>query len=92
MAQENSDAIEEDLKFVKILFMVFAGVALFVGSFIIWNTFTMIVTQRSGRSRAAGHRRHPAAGAPQPVARGPHDRRRRIRHRRRPRSPRARGD
>ena len=27
--------------------MIFAGVALFVGSFIIWNTFTMIVTQRS---------------------------------------------
>ena len=30
-----------------ILFMIFAGIALFVGSFIIWNTFTMIVTQRS---------------------------------------------
>ena len=28
VAQENSDAIEEDLKIVKILFMVFAGVAL----------------------------------------------------------------
>ena len=27
--------------------MIFAGIALFVGSFIIWNTFTMIVTQRS---------------------------------------------
>jgi putative ABC transport system permease protein len=47
VAQENSDAVGEDLKIVKILFMVFAGVALFVGSFIIWNTFTMIVTQRS---------------------------------------------
>ena len=54
MAQENADAIEEDLKIVKILFMVFAGVALFVGSFIIWNTFTMIVTQRSRRSRCCG--------------------------------------
>ena len=31
----------------SILFMIFAGIALFVGSFIIWNTFTMIVTQRS---------------------------------------------
>lgn len=29
------------------VFLVFAGVALFVGSFIIWNTFTMIVSQRS---------------------------------------------
>ncbi len=47
VAQESSDAIKKDLKIVGILFMVFAGVALFVGSFIIWNTFTMIVTQRS---------------------------------------------
>jgi putative ABC transport system permease protein len=47
VAQENSDAVQEDLKFVGILFMIFAGIALFVGSFIIWNTFTMIVTQRS---------------------------------------------
>ncbi len=29
------------------MFLSFAGIALFVGSFIIWNTFTMIVTQRS---------------------------------------------
>jgi putative ABC transport system permease protein len=47
VAQENSDAVEEDLKIVGILFMIFAGIALFVGAFIIWNTFTMIVTQRS---------------------------------------------
>jgi putative ABC transport system permease protein len=47
VAKENSDAVKKDLKFVGILFMIFAGVALFVGSFIIWNTFTMIVTQRS---------------------------------------------
>ena len=47
VAQENSDAVEKDLKMVGILFMIFAGIALFVGSFIIWNTFTMIVTQRS---------------------------------------------
>ena len=32
---------------VGILFTIFAGIALFVGAFIIWNTFTMIVTQRS---------------------------------------------
>ncbi len=47
VAQENSDAVQKDLKVVGILFMIFAGVALFVGAFIIWNTFTMIVTQRS---------------------------------------------
>jgi putative ABC transport system permease protein len=47
VAKENSDAVQADLKFVGILFGIFAGIALFVGSFIIWNTFTMIVTQRS---------------------------------------------
>ena len=46
-AQESSDAIQADLGIVGILFLIFAGIALFVGSFIIWNTFTMIVTQRS---------------------------------------------
>ena len=47
VAKETADAIKKDLKVVGIMFMIFAGVALFVGSFIIWNTFTMIVTQRS---------------------------------------------
>src|SRR6478735_8115235 len=47
VAKESSDAIKKDLKIVGIMFSIFAGVALFVGSFIIWNTFTMIVTQRS---------------------------------------------
>ena len=47
VAKENADAVKKDLKVVGILFMIFAGIALFVGSFIIWNTFTMIVTQRS---------------------------------------------
>ncbi len=46
-AQESSDAIQAELGIVGILFLIFAGIALFVGSFIIWNTFTMIVTQRS---------------------------------------------
>jgi putative ABC transport system permease protein len=47
VAKESSDAVAENVKVVTILFSVFAGIALFVGSFIIWNTFTMIVTQRS---------------------------------------------
>jgi putative ABC transport system permease protein len=47
VAKENADAVNKDLKFVSVLFLIFAGIALFVGSFIIWNTFTMIVTQRS---------------------------------------------
>src|SRR3954453_9059992 len=47
VAKESSDAVHAYLKMVSIIFMIFAGIALFVGSFIIWNTFTMIVTQRS---------------------------------------------
>jgi putative ABC transport system permease protein len=47
VSEENAEAVSEDLEVVGILFMVFAGIALFVGAFIIWNTFTMIVTQRS---------------------------------------------
>ncbi len=47
VSKENSAAVAENTKMIGILFMIFAGIALFVGSFIIWNTFTMIVTQRS---------------------------------------------
>ena len=47
VAKESSDAINTEFKFLNIMFLSFAGIALFVGSFIIWNTFTMIVTQRS---------------------------------------------
>jgi putative ABC transport system permease protein len=47
VSEENAEAVHDDLKMVSILFMIFAGIALFVGAFIIWNTFTMIVTQRS---------------------------------------------
>jgi putative ABC transport system permease protein len=47
VSQENADAVAKNTKMIGILFMIFAGIALFVGSFIIWNTFTMIVSQRS---------------------------------------------
>jgi putative ABC transport system permease protein len=47
VAQESSDAFHNQFKFLNVMFMTFAGIALFVGAFIIWNTFTMIVTQRS---------------------------------------------
>ena len=47
ITKEFSDAVSDGLGFVTVLFSVFAGIALFVGSFIIWNTFTMIVAQRS---------------------------------------------
>jgi len=47
VADEATDSVGEDLQILNILLGTFAGVALFVGSFIIWNTFTMTVTQRS---------------------------------------------
>ena len=47
VVKESADAVNKDLKVVTVLFMIFAGIALFVGSFIIWNTFTMTITQRS---------------------------------------------
>jgi putative ABC transport system permease protein len=47
VTKETSEDIKEGLKLINGMFLVFAGVALFVGSFIIWNTFTMIVSQRS---------------------------------------------
>jgi putative ABC transport system permease protein len=57
LRKETSDSIHASLKFVTVLLSVFAGIALFVGSFIIWNTFTMTVAQRSreiGLLRAIG--------------------------------------
>ena len=47
VSDEASAAVKEDLKILNVMLGVFAAVALFVGGFIIWNTFTMIVTQRS---------------------------------------------
>ena len=47
VAKEAADAVADDFAIVGVLLAAFAAVALFVGSFIIWNTFTMIVTQRS---------------------------------------------
>jgi len=45
-AAEASQVIKDQFAFVSVLFTVFAGIALFVGAFIIWNTFTMVVAQR----------------------------------------------
>jgi putative ABC transport system permease protein len=60
VAKENADATKENFKVVGIILSTFAGIALFVGAFIIWNTFTMTVTQRSREIallRAIGARR-----------------------------------
>ncbi len=46
-ADSSAAALEGQLSFINIFLLVFAGVALFVGSFIILNTFSMLVAQRS---------------------------------------------
>lgn len=46
ITKESQDAIGNALSFINILLLVFAAVALFVGSFIIYNTFSIIVAQK----------------------------------------------
>ncbi len=46
-ADESASAIKEGLSFFNTFLLVFAGVALFVGAFLIFNTFTILVAQRS---------------------------------------------
>lgn len=46
-ADEAAAAISEGLAFINVFLLVFAGIALFVGTFIILNTFSMLVAQRS---------------------------------------------
>ena len=47
VADEAADAVKDQLGFLSIALSVFAGIAIFVGSFIIWNTFSMQVAQRT---------------------------------------------
>ncbi len=47
LAKESADSIKGALSFVTTFLLVFAGIALFVGSFIIVNTFSMLVAQRT---------------------------------------------
>ena len=66
VATENADATKANFRIVSIIFGIFAGIALFVGSFIIWNTFTMTVTQRAREIallRAIGARRRQVLGS-----------------------------
>jgi len=46
-AQDSSDDLKQALSFFNIVLLVFAAVALFVGAFIIFNTFQILVTQRT---------------------------------------------
>ncbi|MFG1924880.1 ABC transporter permease [Cryptosporangium sp. NPDC048952] len=45
--EANSEDIQQALSFVNYIFLGFAGVALFVGIFLILNTFSMLVAQRT---------------------------------------------
>lgn len=47
ITNETTEQIQEGLGFFSIALLVFAGIALFVGSFIIANTFSIIVAQRT---------------------------------------------
>ncbi|MBX6390250.1 MAG: FtsX-like permease family protein [Frankia sp.] len=46
LAEENQTAVEEGLRFLSTSLLIFAGISVFVGAFIIFNTFTMLVAQR----------------------------------------------
>ena len=46
-AQDSSAQIKDALKFLNIALLVFAFIALFVGAFIIFNTFSILIAQRT---------------------------------------------
>ena len=46
-AQDSADQIKKGLSFFNIALLVFAGVALFVGAFTIFNTFSILIAQRT---------------------------------------------
>jgi putative ABC transport system permease protein len=65
-ADEQADQIRQGLAFLETALLVFAFVALFVGAFVIFNTFNIVVTQRTrelGLLRALGASRRQVFGA-----------------------------
>lgn len=46
LAAEHADTVKQALSFLSTMLLIFAGISLFVGAFIIFNTFTMLVAQR----------------------------------------------
>jgi putative ABC transport system permease protein len=57
LAVEQADALKENLSFFNTFLLIFALIALFVGAFIIYNTFSITVAQRTrelGLMRALG--------------------------------------
>lgn len=47
VAAEQADAIKDSLGFFNTALLIFAAISLFVGAFIIFNTFNILVTQRT---------------------------------------------
>ncbi len=47
VAERDTEAIQEDLQFINYFLLVFAAVSMVVGTFIIVNTFAILVAQRS---------------------------------------------
>jgi putative ABC transport system permease protein len=47
VAKESQNSINQALSFISTFLLIFAGIALFVGSFLIINTFSILVAQRS---------------------------------------------
>ncbi|MFF4430319.1 ABC transporter permease [Streptomyces sp. NPDC001513] len=47
LAKEQAKQIEKGMSNMSTMLLVFAGISLFVGIFLIYNTFTMLVTQRT---------------------------------------------
>jgi putative ABC transport system permease protein len=47
LAKQLNDMMASSMKFLTVLLLVFAGIALLVGSFLIVNTFTILVAQRA---------------------------------------------
>ena len=67
VVNESTDAVNSDLSFFSTALLVFAFISLFVGGFTIFNTFSIIVGQRTraarpARARAALLRRSRTAG------------------------------
>ena len=75
VANEQTNSINQALGFFSTALLVFAFISLFVGGFTIFNTFSIIVGQRTRELallRIVG--RQPATGVPLGAARGRHAR------------------
>jgi putative ABC transport system permease protein len=64
--RENATSVQQNLKFVSTFLLIFSLLAVFTGAFIIFNTFTMLVAQRTRELallRAVGASRGQVTGA-----------------------------